>query len=211
MLKDYDPRDDGPATAGVADRRRPGKRHRAVLLIGRATYAGTEVACLIHDISAGGMMARFAVPPVVGDRMTIAMRGLDMVEATVRWVRDRKAGLEFAMPQPVERVFQPVDEAGLIARAPRFALVRPALLRFGDKRLAARTIDVSAGGAKIATPWPMRVGDTGQLLLPDTGSSLYGRMCWVRPSDAAGEAGVRCGFRFVTPLSLEALAHILAG
>lgn len=156
-------------------------------------------------------MARFAVPPVAGDRMTIAVRGLDMVEATVRWVRDRKAGLEFTMPQPVERVFQPVDGAGLIARAPRFALVRPALLRFGEQPLAARTIDVSAGGAKIATPWPMRVGDTGQLLLPDTGSSLFGRICWVRPSDAAGEAGVRCGFRFVTPLSLDALAHILSG
>ncbi|KQR82206.1 PilZ domain-containing protein [Sphingomonas sp. Leaf343] len=211
MLTEQDPQDVDVGGVVAADRRRGGKRHRAVLLIGRASGAGTEVACLVHDISAGGMMARFAVPPVVGDRMTVTIRGLDPVEATVRWVRNRKAGLEFATPQIVERVFQPVGEDGLIVRAPRFALVRPALLRFGDKPLAARTIDVSAGGAKIATPWPIRVGDTGQLLLPDTGSSLYGRICWVRPSDAAGEAGIRCGFRFVTPLSLDALAHILAG
>ena len=76
------------------DQRRDGKRHTSVLLIGRVRHAGGESACLVHDISSHGMMARFTALPMVGDRLLIAVRGLPEVAATVRWVNGYRGGVD---------------------------------------------------------------------------------------------------------------------
>jgi len=193
---------DAPA-ATVSERRAGGKRHQSVLLIGRVTGAPGAPVCLVHDISKAGMCARFDVPPAVGDVLTVEVRGLSPVTGTVRWVRGRKAGLQFAEAQDLERVFELRREDGTVARPPRFPLSAPARLRIDGRRLLAELLDLSAGGAKLALaatgPLP---GQTGSIHLPGGGEALFGTVAWTRDD--------RLGFRFAQPLPLAQLTALLA-
>ncbi len=194
------PDDDAPASS----ERRAGKRHSAVLLVGKVTRGDAVSACLVHDISAGGLMARFPTPPEVGEVVTIEVRGLPPTRGTVRWVRGPKAGVQFDAPRAIEDVFHMARADGSLARAPRFGLSMPATVRLESGRFAATAIDISAGGVKLAMPdsTVLEVGQTGQLTLTATGTVMFGRICWVREG--------ACGFRFSSALPLATLAQILA-
>mgnify|MGYP004523078529 CR=1 FL=1 len=195
-----------PALA--VDRRASGKRHQSVLLIGRVLMAdgaaaGTPV-CLVHDISANGLMARFASPPEVGQALVIEIRGLPPVAGTVRWVRGHKAGVQFVEAQDLDQVFHLRRPDGTVARPPRFPVQLPAQLRLDGRRLAAEMLDVSAGGAKLALPADaVARGQTGALHQPQLDQPVFGTVCWV--------AGDRAGFRFATPLPLATLTRLLGG
>ena len=183
------------------ERREGGKRHQSVLLVGRVLRDGVESACLVHDISKNGLMARFPEAPAVGDEMVVEVRGLPPATGVVRWVNGRKAGLQFAAPQPVEQVFQLKRVDGLVARPPRFPLQVRATLRLDGERFPADALDISAGGVKLATEQAVEEGQTGQVTLVDSGTALFGRICWAHDG--------QMGFRFCAPLPLDALARIL--
>lgn len=182
-----------------AGERRSGKRHSSVLLIGR--LCGKNEACVVHDISRHGLMARFAVPPRVGETLCIELRGLPPLTGIVRWVNGRKAGLQFDEAQPFEEVFRLKRSDGTIARPPRFELTVPARLWFGEERFDAAVIDISAGGIKLESDHVLAPGQTGQVMLPETGTAAFGTVCWTQ--------GERLGFRFVSALPLDTLAVIL--
>ncbi|MBB4152578.1 hypothetical protein GGQ80_000454 [Sphingomonas jinjuensis] len=188
-----------PVTLG--EQRRQGKRHRTVLLIGRVSRGDVESACLVHDISKNGLMARFTVAPSVGDRLRIEVRGLPEVSATIRWVKEYKAGLEFDEEQDLTRVFRLRADDGHVARTPRFAMNAVADLKIGDRPMAVDLIDISPGGVKLAGVEGVEVGQAGRVLLPDLAEPVFGTVCWVRED--------RLGFRFVTPLPLTALSRVL--
>ena len=183
------------------DDRRTGTRHSSVLLIGRV-LGGTQAACVVHDISRSGLMARFVEAPPVGAAICIELRGLPPVRGIVRWVDGRKAGIAFDTPQPFEQVFRGRDAGGLVARPPRFPLDTPARLRLGDEGVDVGVIDISAGGMKLTEAPGVKPGQTGQVMLPLTGTAMFGTVCW--------RIGGRMGFRFVVPLPLDALSVILA-
>lgn len=191
-----------PADAAAGDRRAGGKRHQSVLLVGRARIGTTDTACLVHDISRNGMMARFPQPPSVGDTLIVEVRGLAPARAVIRWVRGHKAGMQFAEPQAVENVFQIRRDDGLIARPPRFAVQAAAVLRLDGARFPATLLDISAGGAKLMAERPVQADQTGQMMLADFDMALFGKVRWVK--------GEQFGFRFVAPLPLLTLAQILA-
>ncbi|WP_158638030.1 PilZ domain-containing protein [Sphingomonas ginsenosidivorax] len=191
----------GPALAVTPQERRGGKRHSIVLLIGKVCRGDQESVCLVHNISKFGLMARFTTPPVVGETLRIEVRGLPLVPGTVRWVNGLKAGFEFDQPQDVDRVFTLKLEDGRIARSPRFPIAALARLRFDGAPFTAALIDISAGGAKLMGDTPVTLGLTGQIMLPDTETSVYGTICWTRDE--------RFGFRFVAPLSLTTLSVVL--
>ena len=188
---------------GTQADQRAGKRHASVLLIGKVRHGETDAACLVHDISKNGLMARFTIRPAVGDRVGIEVRGLSEIRATVRWVDGFRAGVEFATPQVIERVFCIRDDDGTIARTPRFALAAPVALRLGDRPMSAEIVDISPGGVKLQADFPVEPGQAGRIVLPETGASVYGTVCWVRDN--------RFGFRFATPLPLATLAQVLSG
>jgi len=190
-----------PATA--AERRAGGKRHQSVLLIGRVSGASGAPVCLVHDISKAGMCARFDVPPAVGDVVTVEVRGLPAVTGTVRWVRGRKAGLQFAEAQNIDQVFNPRGDDGTVARPPRFPLSAPAQLRLDGRRIVAELLDLSAGGAKLALAAPgPRPGQTGAIHLLRAEAPIYGGVAWARDD--------RIGFRFARPLPLAQLTALLS-
>ena len=184
----------------TASERRSGERHRSVLLIGRLCGA-TQAACVIHNLSSGGLMGRFETAPAIGERLRIELRGLDAVEGTVRWVRGHKAGIEFDTKQKLDSVFSLRQEDGRTARPPRFPLSTPARLILPGGAFDASVLDISAGGAKLAIEGHVTAGDTGQLLLIESGTAMFGTAAWC-VSD-------RIGFRFAAPLTLNALATLL--
>jgi hypothetical protein len=201
MLDNQHDRFSHPPPAADAPERRSGKRHSIVLLIGKVCRGDDESVCLVRDISKYGLMARFTKAPIVGETLRIEVRGLPLVPGTVRWVDGLKAGFEFDTPQDVDRVFRPQQDDGKIARAPRFAITGLARLRCEAGPFTATLIDISAGGAKLSSDTPVTPGLTGQIMLPDTGTSVYGTICWTRDE--------RFGFKFVAPLPLATLSQIL--
>lgn len=188
------------AEAHPLDQRR-GKRHATVLLIGRVRHAGHESACLVHDISSGGLMARFTATPSIGERLSIEVRGLAEAAATVRWVNDYKAGVEFDTPQDIGSVFCLRDDQGHVARTPRFAMEASASMRIGDRRIAVDVLDISPGGVKLRSDAAVAAGQAGSVLLPEIGSSVFGTVCWTRED--------RFGLRFSQPLTLALLSRVL--
>ncbi|WP_440978813.1 PilZ domain-containing protein [Sphingomonas pseudosanguinis] len=180
--------------------RRSGKRHSAVLLLGKLC-GDVPGVCLVHNISATGLMARFVEVPSVGDSLTIEVRGLPPVRGTVRWVRGAKAGLEFDSPQPYEQIFLHEDDEGTIPRAPRFPVSLTADVKLGDRKLTAELLDISAGGAKLRADGEVLVGGAGQIIVRPMGTAIFGTICWVRDG--------RFGFRFVSPLPIDTLAGIV--
>ena len=183
------------------DQRRGGKRHATVLLIGRIRHTGGESACLVHDISSHGLMARFTSAPLVGDRMLIEVRGMSETAATVRWVNGFKAGVEFDAAQDISAVFCLRDDHGHIARTPRFAMQASAIMRVGDARIAVDILDISPGGVKLLSHTPIHVSQAGSVLLPEINVATFGSVCWARED--------RFGFRFCAPLPLTSLSRVL--
>ncbi|MCP3734087.1 PilZ domain-containing protein [Sphingomonas sp. RP10(2022)] len=189
-----------PAAAIPIDQR-SGRRHAIVLLVGRVRHADGEAACLVHDISANGLMARFTAAPMVGDRLWIEVRGLPEVAATVRWVDGFRGGVEFDTGQDIAGVFCLRDDHGHVARTPRFTMTASASLRIADRRIAVDILDISPGGAKLRGDIPLAAGQAGSIVLPELETPMFGTICWHRED--------RLGFRFATPLTLANLSRVL--
>lgn len=192
------------APAAARERRAGGKRHRSVLLVGRVVGRAGSPACLVHDLSRSGMMARFTDPPAVGETLVVEVRGLPPVTGTVRWVKGTKAGLEFAEAQDLDPVFHPHRDDGTVARAPRFPVSMPGELKVAGTRRVVELLDISAGGAKLAIdPGTVTAGQAGAIHLSALRDPIYGTLCWVRDDHA--------GFRFAAPLPLGLLAELIGG
>lgn len=61
--------------------------------------------------------------------------------------------------------------------------------------------NASAGGVKLVADRAVGAGQTGQVTLVDSGTALFGRICWAHDG--------QFGFRFCAPLPLDALAPTL--
>ncbi|CAM3117225.1 MULTISPECIES: PilZ domain-containing protein [Sphingomonas] len=180
--------------------RRAGKRHSAVLLLGKVC-GDVPGVCLVHNISASGLMARFVQVPAVGDPVCIEVRGLPPVSGVVRWVNGRKAGVQFDSPQPYERIFLHENEDGSVPRPPRFPVTLSADVRLGTHKFTSAMLDVSAGGAKLVAEGPIQPGLAGHIIVRPIGTVVSGTVCWVKDG--------HFGFRFVSPLAMDTLAAIV--
>lgn len=185
---------------GTSAERRAGKRHSAVLLLGKVC-GDVPGVCLVHNISATGLMARFVDIPTVGQPITIEVRGLPPVSGVVRWVDGRKAGVQFDSLQPYEQIFSHEAEDDTVPRPPRFPVALTADVRLGAHKFTTAMLDVSAGGAKMVAEGPVQVGLAGHIVVRPLGTMISGTVCWVEED--------RFGFRFVSPLSMDALAAIV--
>lgn len=189
-----------PAAPGSSERRE-GKRHTSVLLIGRADFGRREHACLVHNISERGLMARFLTPPAMGETISVQLRGLGPVDATVRWINGACAGVEFATPQSLQHVLGKTAPGEQRARTPRFDLSRAAKLEVDGVAHEAVVIDVSVGGAKLIAEPRFRVGSHARLGIVDTHLLFAGTICWQQDEHV--------GFQFVKALTLQRLADVI--
>lgn len=187
--------------AAPPSERREGKRHTAVLLIGRADFGGRAHACLVLNISEKGLMARFLAPPHVGEPINVQLRGLGPAEATVRWTRGACAGMEFTAPQPLAPVLNPSSVAGQRPRTPRFAIARDGLLEVNGATHPVHVTDVSVGGMTLTGAPRLRMESHARLRLVDTPLIFAGTLCWQEEE--------RLGLEFVRPLTLQKLAEAI--
>lgn len=189
--------------SGVGGDRRRAERHASVLLVGRICSGGGEAACLVHDISAHGLMARFPLPPpAVGETVRVAVRGMAPAAATVRWVRGSKAGLQFRETQDLGEALGQRLEEGWVRRAPRFPVGAATTLRVDGSWRVVELIDLSAGGAKLSAGPLIGEDLPAQLSLPSVAMPVHGNVCWHKAD--------RMGLRFVTPLTLPELSAVLS-
>ena len=182
--------------------RRVGRRHAVVLLIGKVHHADRESICLVHDISSFGLMARFTILPVIGEVLDIEVRAMPALRSVVRWVDGFFAGVEFVTPHRIDPVFTARGTNGRVARSPRFAIGADVRFKIGADWHDAHLVDISSGGAKLASVFPVRAGQTGQIVMPGPDITIFATICWTR--------GNRFGVRFVAPLSITTLSLILA-
>lgn len=192
-----------PENAANADShgdRRGARRHATVLLVGHVRHRGVDAMCLVHDISPGGLMARFNTVPVVGEDVEISVRGMPPTRANVRWVKGAKAGLAFDTPQDMSGVLGKAE--GKVARAPRFAVSLVTYLCVRGERVVVELVDLSPGGAKLISDTALSPGTPVQLALPVAPAALPGTVCWCRDG--------RLGMRFTFPLNMTMLADTLA-
>lgn len=189
------------AVTATDQRRDP--RHITVLIIGKVCGPRGEYACVVHDVSTSGLKARFPHPPVVGERLTLAFRGVPPIAATVRWADGNQGGVEFDRPLDLRAILVNYGSARL-PRSPRFACRHPINLIIDGHDCHADLIDVSLGGAKLGIgPVGMNVvGRGGMLILPVLNTPRAGAIRW--------DDGERIGFQFATPLTIDVLAGILA-
>lgn len=180
--------------------RRAERRHATVLLVGHVRHRGTDAMCLVHDISAHGLMARFTQIPTVGEEVEISVRGLPPAKASVRWVRGYKAGLAFASRQDLTNVLG--RKEGKVSRAPRFAVSLVTELTVRGERTVVELVNLSPGGAKLIVDRPLAPGTPVQLTLPVTPAPLPATVCWCGDD--------RVGLRFTFPMNMGTLAEILA-
>ncbi len=133
--------------------RRTGNRHISVFRVGRLIYDGHDQLCVIRNISSGGVMIEANRIPPVGARAEVELRSDRRQTVTVRWARDREAGVAFDQPIDVAAVLR--EERTSILRhqprAPRF--VRTGLTRIMGMHEAAEGVitNISIIGLGIRT------------------------------------------------------------
>lgn len=189
-----------PASAIVADHRRE-QRQLTVLMVGKVRDAHGEYACVVNDISRGGLRARFPRAPRVGERLTFDLRDVPTLSATVRWVEGCQAGVAFDHPLDLDAVALR-QQTSLTPRAPRFRCDRPAKLIVAGRELPTDVVDLSLGGAKLGVPGG-RMDATGQaatLVLPVLNEPRAGTVRW--------DDGDRLGFQFAAPLTINDLSRV---
>lgn len=183
--------------------RRQDWRAATVFTIGKISFASRSLPCMVRDLSEGGMRIQMPFPPAPGTRILIEMRGLEPRLARICWTSGHEAGLMFDLRcDPADIFAARSNKAGRIARQPRFALCRQAILLIDDMPLPARIENISVGGVRLALSAPLEKGKPGvlDLILGDR-QSMAGAICWVREES--------CGFRFAQPVSSVALATML--
>ena len=177
------------------DQRR-GARSVTVFALGKLTVRGVEHPCFIRDRSDGGVRVETDARLAPDEMVEIEMRGLTPTAASVRWVRDGFAGLEFR-PTPEQRA---LADPLFVPRGPRFALDLPAIFRTDHSRFDVEARDVAIGGMKLKTGLALASGVLGSVELPG-GSPMPCVVCWSRARYT--------GVRFITRLPMEQLFRIL--
>ncbi len=191
----------GPSTVPVERRR--DARAATVFTIGKISFDGRSLPCMVRDLSEGGMRIQLPAPPPPGARVLIEMRGLDPRLARIRWAVGHEAGLSFDLRCcPADIFAARASRSGRIARQPRFPMRHAVPLLIDDMPIPATIENISVGGARLTLPEPLEDGRQAVLgLTLGDRHGVAGTICWSREGS--------CGFRFVQPISSVVLAVML--
>lgn len=145
--------------------RRETERHLTLYRVGTISVDGHPDLCLIRNISAGGMMIRAYGALTVGDSVAVEMKQGESLPATVSWVQDELAGLQFDQPIDVVAMLTASME-GPRPRMPRIETRCIASVRAGAKVYGLLAHDISQGGLKVSGNRDLRVGTDVVVTLP---------------------------------------------
>lgn len=197
-------------------------RHRLTGERVRVTYGGAEHEVVLVNLSGGGAMVAGEFAPTLWDRVDLHLGDNGTVECAVRWLRDDRVGLEFAhetqldcdadqqaavlrdviirsFPELIFDVTEPCGPIGEENRTERrHPLIWSGILHHDYQSTTVRVRNISATGAMVESPAPVRIGSEPLLELNDA-ASLSGTVTWA--------VGDQVGLRFHTPFDMSLLAH----
>ena len=205
--------------------RRTDMRHEDRPLLSNAifdvTFRGEVHQVGIINLSGGGAMLAAPLDAIIGERVDLTLAEGDTVECIIRWVKNGRWGVEFANETKLECTdekrnavlrdalchFPAADDIDMLplARDPaetraadRHPLIWSGELRFGSFCLAARLRNISATGAMVECPAPVRVGTDAILDLGNAGS-IKASIRWA--------VGDYAGLHFAEPFDVEDLSR----
>lgn len=182
--------------------RRTGNRHISVFRVGRLVDDGGDQICVIRNISAGGVMIESNRVPSIGSRVVVDLRSDRGLPATVRWVRDREAGVQFDTPIDVAAILR--EERPSILRmhprAPRF--VRQGRVKvIGTTNTSEGAItNISINGLGVRTPVRFARDEPVIVSIDGLGAARAAVRWWENQE---------MGLKLQTPLSYRLLADWL--
>ena len=143
------------------DRRSEERSQLSVYRSATLRWQDYEALCLIRNISSGGMMGKLHTDMMPGEPVTVEIRSGTLTPGHVVWSHDNLVGVQFDHRIDVLEVLHaPVSgEADtLLQRMPRVRISCPVSLLVDGTRQQVTLVDVSQGGAKLATDL-LREGD----------------------------------------------------
>ena len=157
-----------------------------VLQAGRIVTNRYQELCLVRNISAGGMMAEIYAPLDPDETVGIEFKAGWIVAGTVRWVEDRRAGIEFLDPIDVHKVLS-THSGKLSPRSPRLSIDASVDLEINeDTVISVDLVDISQGGVKVKQQRRLQNGQELVVVI-DGLPERAARVCWTSAT-AAGIA-----------------------
>ena len=171
------------------------------------TFRRKKVEVMIVNLSSLGAMIEADIEPRIGEILQIQFADCNRTRCTVRWIKDRRIGLEFeqqtdivglaktrafvvaAHSQPSvvpERTSKP-----LAMRAARHGLIWTGTLYWSFEAFNVRLRNISADGAMLECDRSLTPGSAVRLNLAEAGT-LTGEVRWSR----AGQLGVMFDEKF---------------
>jgi hypothetical protein len=169
----------------------------------------------VINISSHGVMIESDIEPRLGERVEIRFEDCNRTMCSVRWVKGRQIGLEFAAetvliaPPDVREYIVSGRRAGEKPpkleikpdRAPRQSLIWKAILHFGIESLPVRLRNISREGAMLDCGEDVLAGTPVVLQLDGAGANaVQGKVRWCR----SGQTGVH----FDEPFDMRILAGV---
>lgn len=157
---------------------RESERIPGVLAQTTLTIRRRKLQARVVNLSSDGAMLEVDADARIGDRVTITLGDESTGKATVRWVRDRRIGLEFeGFNLEIGRTkdggfaFRRHDGARrkTSERAPRQSLVWRANIHAGHESVAVKLANVSATGALVQGPLDLSPDTSVLLDFPSVG------------------------------------------
>lgn len=156
-----------------------------------------EYLCIVRDVSAEGVGLRFlhAVPPEPRIILALANGATYPVERV--WSGKQQAGYRFASPVEVDEFIH--EPSPFASREVRLSTRAAAKVEAGGQLHDAEVMDLSKGGAMIASAIPFAVGSRVALATKGMQRRLVD-VCWRK--------GEMHGLSFVEPMTTAKLAEV---
>jgi hypothetical protein len=158
----------GGQAAGLPERaqRRPVDFRAHLVLAG-----GNVLDVFVHDLSYDGCQIEVQKALFEGDAVQLSVQGRGVIQATVRWCKDRRAGLRFADETPSR------DQIKRQANR-RAAGTEAQLRRIGRLGYSVELRDLSRDGCMIDLVERPVIGEVMHVKLPGL-ETMEARVCWV--------------------------------
>ena len=193
------PSADEQARSGPDQRGAP--RFTLLLRVAKLIIDGREAFCVIRDASTTGLKVRLFTPLPGHAELAIEMANGDRHRARCVWTADDHAGLQFAMPVPLDQLLDEAKASGQ-RRHVRLRFTLDGVLHSGGEVVPVRLHDISQQGAGIDSEKWLLLHELVKIetaLLPP----IYAKVRW--------RDHPRYGVIFEQTFQLEALARICNG
>lgn len=136
------------ALSDGVDEGRAAPRFRTLLQSARLIGEKNQSLCIVRDVSESGMKVRLYGTVDIGERLCVEFKGGRTVFATVKWIEERFAGLEFENTIDLQQIFD-TAQPDYSYRAPRLELDATANVTFGRVQTPMAILDISISGIKL--------------------------------------------------------------